>query len=408
MRFLPRSLAPAATLLSLVLFAACSDGAGKGAGKGGDGWGGTIENRADGVVVVRNPERGAWPEGAAWRAEEDLRLGNATGIGPTLFGEIGAVEADSLGRIWVLERQAKELRVFDARGRHVRTIGREGEGPGEFRDPIGLAWAPDGTLWVVDPGAARFTVFDSAGLYVDSHPRPLAGYSLPWQGGFGHDGLLYEVTSVPGRSADDPRMAVVRYDAGMEPADTFPLPAHQGESFVLERNGGTMSAGVPFSPSQVLALDPRGFVWTGVNDRYRIVQQRVGREADTTRIVEREAAPVPVTAAERDEAVAGMKWFTDQGGRVDAGRIPGHKPAYQQVIVADDGGLWVRPALPAGEAGAAFDVFDAEGRFGGRMRLPGGMDGFPPPVIRRGAVYGVARDSVDVPYVVRARIIKGG
>lgn len=390
-------------VLPLLLLASCS-----GEEKGDAAWGGTVETRADGVVVVRNPERGLWKAGAAWRAEEELRIGNATGIGPNLFGDIAAVEADSLGRLWVLERQAKELRVFDARGRHVRTIGREGEGPGEFRDPIALAWAPDGTIWVVDPGAARFTVFDSAGLYIDTHPRNVAGYSLPWQGGFGQDGLLYEVTSVPGQGAGDLRSVVVRYDAGVEPVDTFPLPAHPGERFVVQREKSMMSAGVPFTPSQVLALDPRGFVWTGVNDRYRVVQQRIGREADTTRIVERQAAPVPVTAAERDEAVAGMKWFTDQGGRIDAGRIPGHKPAYEQVIVADDGGFWVRPARPAGEAGAAFDVFDAEGRFGGRLLLPGGLDAFPPPVIRRGAVYGVARDSLDVPYVVRARIIKGG
>lgn len=394
-----RSFAPSAMLL--LLLASCSDGAEK------DGWGGTIETRADGVVVVRNPERGAWPAGAEWRVEEELRLGNATGIGPNLFGEIAAVQADSLGRIWVLERQAKELRVFDARGRHVRTIGREGGGPGEFRDPIAMAWAPDGTLWVVDPGAARFTVFDSAGLYIDSHPRAVAGYSLPWQGGFGRDGLLYEVTSVPG-AAGEVRMALLRYDAGVEPVDTFPLPAHRGESFVLQRGSSMTSAGVPFAPWQVLALDTRGFVWAGVNDRYRIAQQRIGRQADTVRIVERQAAPVPVAAAERDEAVAGLKWFTDQGGRVDAGRIPGHKPAYEQVIVADDGGLWVRPALPADSAGAAFDVFDAEGRLGGRVRLPGGMARFPAPVIRGGAIYGVATDSLDVPYVVRARIIKGG
>jgi sugar lactone lactonase YvrE len=389
------------TIIIPLLLSACS-------GDEKDAWGGTVETRPDGVVVVRNPEKGAWPAGAEWRMEEDLRIGTATGQGPALFGEVAAVEADSLGRVWVLDRQARQLRVFDARGKHVRTIGREGEGPGEFRDPIALAWAPDGTMWVVDPGAARFTVFDTAGLFIATHPRRVAGYSVPWRGAFGSDGLLYEIAMVPGATPGESRMSLLRFDAGMEPADTFALPDHRGEQYEL-RDGGTtrIAAAVPFTAGHVMGLDPRGFVWTGVNDRYRLARMRTGAGGDTVLIVERESPPVPVTAAERDEAVAGMKWFTDQGGRVDAGRIPGTKPAFEQVVVDLDGGIWVRPALAAGTAGAAFDVFDAEGRYGGRVRLPGGMERFPQPVIRGGAMYGVANDSLGVPYVVRARIVRG-
>ncbi|HYW13022.1 MAG TPA: 6-bladed beta-propeller [Longimicrobium sp.] len=360
-----------------------------------------METRPDGVVIVRNPAEGAWAEGKAWTVEEDLRIGIAEGEGPTLFGDIAAVEADSAGRIWVLERQAKELRLFDARGKHRGTIGREGEGPGEFRDPIGLAWAPDGTLWIADPGAGRYTVYDANGIFIDDHPRRVAGYSVPWRGGFGPDGLLYELAVVaPPRG--EPRQALLRFDPSVDPLDTLRLPTYPGEQFELRQGSGRIAAGVPFTPFQVMELDPRGFVWTGINDRYRLAQLRPG--GDTVRIVEREAAAVPVAAAERDEALAGLKWFTDQGGRVDAGRIPTRKPAYEQVIPDGAGGVWIRPALPAEAAGAAFDVFDAEGRYQGRVRLPGGMDAFPMPVIRGGAIYGVARDSLDVQHVVRARI----
>lgn len=387
--------------LALLLASACS-GDGKPAAEGG--WAGTMETRADGAVVVRNPAQGAWAAGEEWTVEEDLRIGTAEGEGPALFGRVQAVEVDAMGRIWVLEHNAKELRVFDARGRYVRTIGREGAGPGEFRDPIGLAWAPDSTLWVTDPGNARFTVLDTAGVYLDDHPRRVGGYAMPWRGGFGADALLYEV-AVASRGSGRPGLALLRFDGAMEPADTLMLAAHEGQQFDLLHPGGGMSVGVPFTSDLVAAFDPRGAIWSGVNDRYRLVQQRMG--GDTARIVERDAPPVPVTAAERDEAIAGLKWFTDQGGRVDPGRIPARKPAFGQVIVAPDSTLWVRPALPAGEQGAAFDVFDAEGRYQGRVRIPGGLDTYPPPVIRRDALYGVARDSMDVQYVVRARIRRG-
>lgn len=370
-----------------------------GTGQEKDAWQGTVETRPDGVVVVRNPEAGAWAQGEAWTVEEDLRIGMAEGTGPARFGGIAAVEADSAGRIWVLERQAKELRLFDPRGRHLGTIGRQGEGLGELRDPIGMAWAPDGTIWVADPGAGRFTVFDGNGTYIGTHPRHVAGYAVPWLGGFGPDGLLYEIATVAPAGAE-PRQALLRFDASVEPLDTIRLPTHAGAPFLLRRDSAGVAAGVPFAPGQVMALDPRGFLWMGINDRYRLAQLRLG--GDTVRIVEREAADVPVSPAER-EAAAGLRGGTDPGGRVDAGRIPARKPAYEQVIL-DGGGVWVRPALPAGEAGAAFDVFDAEGRYQGRVRLPGGMDAFPAPVIRGDAIYGVARDSLDVQHVVRARI----
>jgi 6-bladed beta-propeller len=387
-----------AALCCALVLAACGRDA-------GDGWRGTMETLPGGTVLVRNPEQGAWGEGEGWTAREELRIGTADGEGPALFGDVAALEVDALGRVWVLERQAKELRVFDAAGRHVRTIGREGGGPGEFRDPIGLAWAPDGRLWVADPQAGRFTVFDTAGGFVASHPRRVGGYSMPWRGGFGADGRLQEV-AVAVSPGSEPRQALLRFDSALAPVDTVLLPLHRGEQFDLTRGNTSWSAGVPFTPGLVFALAPDGAVWTGVNDRYRFV--RLGARGDTTRIVEREAPPVPVTAAERDEAVAELKWFTDQGGRVDAGRIPDQKPAFQAILVDSGGGIWVRPSLPAGEAGAAFDVFDAEGRYQGRLRLPGGMSAYPPPVIRGGALYGVARDSLDVPAVVRVRIVRGG
>lgn len=372
---------------------------------GGDGWRGSMETLPGGTVRVRNPDEGAWREGEAWSLAEDLRIGSMDEEGPALFGQVAAVEADPLGRVWVLERDAKEVRVFGADGRHVRTLGRQGGGPGEFADPIGMAWAPDGRLWVADPGNARFTVFDTAGRYVASHPRRVGGYSVPWRGGFDAEGRLYEVAVVTRGAGHG--SALLRYGADLRPADTLLLPELPSQQFELRTpGGGMMAASVPFTPGLAVAVDPRGFVWSGVTDRVRLHQQTL--RGDTVRIVEREAAPVPVTAGDREKALEGLKWFTEQGGRIDAGRIPAHKPAFSSLYVAPDGHLWLRPAVPEGHVGAAFDLFDPEGRYLGRAGLASGLDRTPPPVVRGDALYGVRRDSLDVPYVVRVRIRRGG
>lgn len=66
--------------------------------------------------MVHNDGHGLWAEGEAWQLTEDLRISSL---------------------------DAKELRVFDDTGRHVRTIGRPGQGPGEFEQPVRVDIGPD-------------------------------------------------------------------------------------------------------------------------------------------------------------------------------------------------------------------------------------------------------------------------
>src|ERR1700741_833950 len=78
-----------------------------------------IDTLASGVIRVSSPAQGLWAEGEAWRAVEDLRIGSLDGA-DALAAPI-EVEEDGLGRIFVLDAQAKQISVFDGAGRHVRS-----------------------------------------------------------------------------------------------------------------------------------------------------------------------------------------------------------------------------------------------------------------------------------------------
>src|SRR5690606_21466513 len=78
----------------------------------------------------------------------DLRIGTASGAGPTTFSTVADVAVDEWGRMHVLLPQDSHIRVFNADGSYLRTIGRVGFGPGEFGTPRALWFAPDGRLWV--------------------------------------------------------------------------------------------------------------------------------------------------------------------------------------------------------------------------------------------------------------------
>lgn len=51
--------------------------------------------------------------------------------------------------VFLLDQQLSEVKVFDSAGQWLRTMGREGEGPGEFRGPVDLALLPGGQVGVL-------------------------------------------------------------------------------------------------------------------------------------------------------------------------------------------------------------------------------------------------------------------
>ena len=385
---IPRSL----ILLCCALLVACGRGGGADAVR--------VDTLAGGTVAVRNPERGAWTEQTAWRAVEELRLGRADGAPEEVFAVPAALEVDALGRLYVLDAQAAKVRVFDAAGRHVRSFGRQGAGPGEFAQAMGMVRAPDGALWVMDAGNGRFSVFDTTGALRSTVRRPSGHAVFPWPGRFDRQGRLWDVTTGPDGMAGPP--SLLRMDPATGGAVRLPLPPFAPPQFTASRGDVRVAAPVPFSPELAWTLDAEGRVWSGVTDRYRLrLHEPAG---DTLRVVERAAPPVAVSAEERDSVPAQLRWFTDQGGRVDLSRVPKQKPAFVSIRTDDRGWLWVRPSLPSAERNAAFDVFDPEGRYQGRVSLPLRHEEQFPLIVRGDRIYAVVMGDGAVPQVVRLRI----
>jgi hypothetical protein len=359
-----------------------------------------IDTLSTGTVIVKNPEQGVWDGSSGWRPVEDLRLGSAEGAGPDVFAFPAALEADAAGRLYVLDAQAAQVRVFGPDGTHVRSLGRQGHGPGELAQPIGFALAPDGAVWVVDPRNRRYTVWDSTGALRESVRRDNDLATAPWPGRFDRRGRLWDVGPSSGQAGSAPTL--LRRDGAESAAAAFSLPAVSPEQFSTTSGPVSSSVPVPFSPRMEWALDPDGRVWSGVTGSYRLAHWQPG--GDTLRVVERPAAPVLVSDAERDSLPAQLKWFTDQGGKVDLSRVPRNKPAFSSLFTDDRGWVWVRPSVPAGTSGTALDVFDPEGRYHGRVTIPiVVMEGMPL-IVRGDRIYTVTLNDEGVPQVVRYRL----
>jgi hypothetical protein len=395
-----RPLLSAVPLIS-VLLTACGAAGDRGAG----GWTGTVDTLASGQIVVTNPGAPSWAPGAEWRVTEELRIGRIDGEGPDLFGRITSLAVDRGGRIWVLEGQAQELRVFSAAGEYLRTVGRRGGGPGEFSQAARVDLAPDGNLWVMDPGNGRLSVIDTAGRYLEGKKVP-GGFMMPrWPGGFDDAGRYYAPTPsfVPHFSTE-----LVRHDAALAPVDTIsasPRDPIERASFTIQSNGVTIvSAGVPFQGGLLTKFSPAGTYWSLLTDEYRL--QEYSTAGDTLRTITRVHTPLPVTTADREKAREDLQWFIDNGGQVDWSKIPSTKPLASDYFFDDDGHIWVAIRTDSREEGWEFDIFDPVGRYLGVVELPFQLERFPIPIFRNGVFYGITRDELDVPYVVMARIEK--
>ena len=96
----------------------------------------------------------------------DVRVASPASGEWVLFriSDIGRMED---GRLVVLNRSSQELLMFDRGGSYLRSIGRQGEGPGEFMDPIELDFVGGDSIIVWDWELGRTVLFGPDG----SHER---------------------------------------------------------------------------------------------------------------------------------------------------------------------------------------------------------------------------------------------
>ena len=102
----------------------------------------------------------------------------------------GGVAFDADGNIYVVDTGNFRAQKFDAERHFVKAWGSEGEGDGQFRDPLGIAVSPDGLIYVIDDDRDDVQVFDAdgafrlkfAGFGVDPGKMLDAGTSIAFDG----------------------------------------------------------------------------------------------------------------------------------------------------------------------------------------------------------------------------------
>ena len=177
---------PRRPLLLPLLLAACAGGDAGGTDEG-ERWLAETDTLGD-TVIVRTLAGGVWSDSV--RPVAELSIGEVAGEEPYVFGRVRSLAVRPDGELLVLDAQVPVIRRYGPDGVHRGDLGREGAGPGEYRQPETVDVLPDGRIVVRDPGNNRIAVWN-AQLEPEPGWRLASGLSTGRQTYVGSDGDVY-------------------------------------------------------------------------------------------------------------------------------------------------------------------------------------------------------------------------
>lgn len=408
-------------LVSATVGAACgSADASRHAGRAGlvtvfDSTADTIVARADGDVAAT----------AVRTLVEEMRIAPALDD-TTLFTNVFEFDVDAAGRIWVYDFSSHRIFLFGSDGALIRTVGRQGAGPGEFAQGNGMIALADTGLAVWDSRNARVSFFSNSGEFRTSWRTP-AGFSTS-------NGLITDRSGAfwlrrpvtPPREGEIlGRMGLVRLGPdgalsdSMAPPD---LPVPREVYLAVSSDGRSRSStSNSFAPNYHWQWHPDGYFVVAHGGTFEII---LARREGTPVVIRRGLPPVPIEPDERSDEQERITWSmrrTQPGWTWSGPAIPETKAPLTQLFVARDGRIWARVAAPSERVPDAeldeprengppisrfrspvvWEVFAPDGTFLGRIP-------FPPRTTLMEAdantVWALGRDENDLPAIVRFRI----
>lgn len=318
---------------------------------------------------------------------------------------VRGVDVDSRGQVYLGDWGSPSVTVLSPEGQVVRSIGRKGEGPGEFANVSGVQVLPGDSLQVFDLQMDRLTVFNPGGegvaYTVNLRGEGASAHHLERIPGTDRLVGVYRRSYSPSDDprADDDRMDVVRvFTVGLRTVRDSLLLYPSPTPLLVRQGGGVAVSHNPFGRQAIVRVGPDGRVYHAWTDTLGVrVTGADGRPAGGFAL--RAQAPA-VTPADVDRVIAGMG---PQGTRFRPALqevVPPRWPALSGMVVDDQGRAWLAVAGPEGRP-AEWLVYHPDGRFAASAVLPAGSS-----VMRvaAGRVYAVQTDELDVPRLVAYRV----
>ena len=312
-------------------------------------WRGSIEE-INGTIIVKNPEEPLFQE-PLFTLKEELSIGGADDREEYLFVEMSRIAIDDDDNIYILDRRGAHVKVFDSSGTYIRTIGRKGQGPGEFQNPIEMFITHDNEMVVEDFANRRlsFYALDGEHLKDQSFGDKLLGkIAVDPEGSFYAMTTEYYVPTENGirigqyliKKFDDHLNFLYTLDSSNVPEQMDHFMYYFMLLFDINKDGNII---VGNGRDYILDIFDAG--------------------GGLIRKIEKEYNPVEVTQEAVEEQKENMLFQLKT-------KIPTHHSAYRSFRWSEDNRIYVWTwDKPADGSKYVYDVFDSEGRYISKMSL---------------------------------------
>jgi len=350
-------------------------------------------------------------------AQAPVRLDRAEAEFAEAFSSLIGLRELPNGMVIVADRLEQTVALLDFRTGDMTTIGRQGNGPGEFGMPGPLyAWTGDTTL-MIDLANARGMLIASNGTVATGTVSFASAAFMMVPRAVDARGRLYGVAPVRvtgGEVSIPDSMPIVRWTPGGTSDTLFKVAANTGGVRVIARGGGPPSVSGrqrAFVSAMQWVATPDGRVAQVQPEPYHVAW--LGQNGRATHGPAVAYQPVRITQRDKeawaDQAGTGQAVMrTPQGTQtmriprpnLDEVDFPEFKPPFDAVFATPEGEIWVRVSRPAATTRQLYDVFDGQGLRVRQVELAEGrrIVGF-----GRGTLYAVRVDEDDLQWLERYR-----
>ena len=327
----------------------------------------TIEE-VDGVTVVKNPREPLNPE-LKIIFEEDLIIGANEGDENYMFGSQVFVNTDDEGNIYVTDRDRKTLKKYGSNGNFLHSIGRPGQGPGEFQEISEVKFDSEGNIYLNDVKSQRISFLSKEGNYIKGIKAPFILEQL----------LINSRGYYIAMSADNVELGKGKkwdYFYGLfdrnfnliadflrQPQEVNALSKSNSPAQVL----ADYLSGIAFQPNVNYVLDKNDMLYFGYPEDYEI--KVYSPDGALLKIFQRDFEPMEI--AGRDKEYFRHNKSLQLGNKMPAGeeekvfelvKYPRYKPAYERFTLMENG--WIFVVVDSMQDGSSLiDIFNKEGEY---------------------------------------------
>jgi hypothetical protein len=333
-----------------------------------------------GIPVVYNPKEPVLIKGrpAKITLKEDFTIGKDTEDANYAFSGLQHVQVDEQEYIYAADWKETLIKVYDKNGKHVRSFGRKGQGPGEIGLPSYLGIFQGNKIVINDQANGKFIIYSRDGELLKEismgKNRSLTRFKAD------SEGCFYAIS----RTFDQAKTTfeLKKFSPAFDPLATF-------ASFEVVMTPPVVHA---FSPAIFVQITrDENIVWF---DPLKYELTLMNREGKALRRIIKDFDPVKITEAHEKRLI--QQTWGDRG--IPPGisfEVPKHFPPVRSFYVDDEDRIYVRTydyINKGGDQLDRYDVFDPEGRYIAKFYHPRAET---IQVIRKNKVYARVEEEVE-------------